>query len=242
MKMSVWSLACRQAHFSDITVKTISQFYPQDGGESQLASKLRHCHPLLCGLTMLWRCCLGGRKGIRPVKTEWLGAGVVICLERGADLQMAQLIPLPLTVSCFSKIQVGFTFLVLADPGSPGQRAVKRVCVCHPMYKAYVESGSPEDSSGKGRSLAFTIASCWTTSRVAGALCVQVSWSQHNDKLTPRRSWWCSSWTARLASSCSRRWITASGGAKQLQTSSGVLAGGPLWQVAQLGRALIWPS
>jgi len=41
---------------------------------------------------------------------------------------MAQLMPLPLTVSCFSKIQIGFTFLVLAHPGSPGQRAVKRVC------------------------------------------------------------------------------------------------------------------
>ena len=40
---------------------------------------------------------------------------------------MAQLMPLPLTVSCFSKIQIGFTFLVPADPGSPGQRAVKRV-------------------------------------------------------------------------------------------------------------------
>ena len=62
--------------------------------------------------------------------TEWWGAGVVICLERGADLHMAQLMPLPLTVSCFSKIQIGFTFLVLAHPGSPGQRAVKRVCVC----------------------------------------------------------------------------------------------------------------
>ena len=55
---------------------------------------------------------------------------MVICLERGADLHMAQQIPLPLTVSCFSKIQIGFTFLVPAHPGSPGQRAVKRVCVC----------------------------------------------------------------------------------------------------------------
>ena len=43
---------------------------------------------------------------------------------------MAQLIPLPLTVSCSSEIQIGFTFLVPADLGSPGQRAVKRVCVC----------------------------------------------------------------------------------------------------------------
>jgi len=56
--------------------------------------------------------------------------GVVICLERGADLHMAQLMPLPLTVSFFSKIKIGFTFLVPAHPGSPGQRAVKRACVC----------------------------------------------------------------------------------------------------------------
>jgi len=45
-------------------------------------------------------------------------------------LHMAQLMPLPLTVSCFSKIQIGFTFLVLAYLGSPGKRAVKRMCVC----------------------------------------------------------------------------------------------------------------
>jgi len=52
------------------------------------------------------------------VLTEWWGAGVVICLERGA------------VVSCFSKIQICFTFLVPAHLGSPGKRAVKRVCVC----------------------------------------------------------------------------------------------------------------
>ena len=57
------------------------------------------------------------------------GADVVICLERGADWHMAQLVPSPLTVSCFSKIQIGFSFLVLAHPGSPGQRAIKQVCV-----------------------------------------------------------------------------------------------------------------
>jgi len=49
------------------------------------------------------------------------------CLERGADLHMAQLMPLPLTVSCFSKIQIGFTFLVPAYLGSPGKRAIKPV-------------------------------------------------------------------------------------------------------------------
>ena len=55
---------------------------------------------------------------------------MVICLEQGADLHMAQLMLLPLTVFCFSKIQIGFTFLVAADLGTPGKRAVKRVCVC----------------------------------------------------------------------------------------------------------------
>ena len=63
-------------------------------------------------------------------KTEWWGAGVVICLERGAELHVAQLMPLPLTVSWFSKIQIRFTFLIPAHLGSPGKRAVKRVSVC----------------------------------------------------------------------------------------------------------------
>jgi len=63
-------------------------------------------------------------------KTEWWGAGVDIFLEQGANLHMAQLMPLPLTVSCYSKIQIAFTFLVPAHPGSPGQRAVKSVSVC----------------------------------------------------------------------------------------------------------------
>jgi len=80
--------------------------------------------------SVLWRCWLGGRKGIRPVK-KW----VVRCWRgylSGARCRLAyaQLMPLPPTVSCFSKIQIGFTFLVLAHPGSPEKRAVKRVCVC----------------------------------------------------------------------------------------------------------------
>ena len=56
---------------------------------------------------------------------------------------MAQLMPLPLTVSCFSKIQIGFTFLVPAHLGSPGKRAVKRVCVIRIVnYKAKFDSVS----------------------------------------------------------------------------------------------------
>ena len=99
--------------------------------------------------SVLWRCWLGGRKGIQPVKTEWWGAGVVICLERGADLHMAQLMPLLLTVSCFSKIQIGFAFLIPAHPGSPGEGSVQRVCVCacmrvhvHPLRRPSTSSSS----------------------------------------------------------------------------------------------------
>ena len=82
---------------------------------------------------------LVGRQEGHPAceKAEWWGAGMVICLERGADLHMAQLMPLLLTVSCFSKIQIGFTFLLPAHLGSPGQRAVKRVCVCVLFYLCY---------------------------------------------------------------------------------------------------------
>ena len=74
---------------------------------------------------------LVGRQEGHPAckKTERWGAGMVIGLQRGADLHMVQLIPLPLTVSCFSKIQIGFTFLVPAHLGSPGKRGVKRVSV-----------------------------------------------------------------------------------------------------------------
>jgi len=55
---------------------------------------------------------------------------MVICLKQGTDLHMVQLMPLPLTVSHFTKIQIGFTFLAPAYLGSPGKRAVKRVCMC----------------------------------------------------------------------------------------------------------------
>ena len=75
---------------------------------------------------------LVGRQEGHPAckKTDWWGFGMVNCLELSADLHMAQQMLLPLTVSCFSIILIGFTFLVPADPGSPRKRAVKRVCVC----------------------------------------------------------------------------------------------------------------
>ena len=49
----------------------------------------------------------------------------------------AQLMPLPLTVSCFSKIQIGFTFLVPAHLGSPGKGPLNR-CVYYAHYQVFV--------------------------------------------------------------------------------------------------------
>jgi len=91
--------------------------------------------------SVLWHCWLGGKKGIRPVKTEWWDVGMVIRQQLGAYLHMAQLMPLPLTVSCFSKIQIGFAFLVPAHLGSPGKRAVKRVCVIHQLRSSQLFLG-----------------------------------------------------------------------------------------------------
>jgi len=68
---------------------------------------------------------VGRQEGHPACKKQWWGTGVVICLERGADLHMAQLMPLPITVSCSSKIHIGFTFLVPVYPGCPGKEAVK---------------------------------------------------------------------------------------------------------------------
>ena len=72
---------------------------------------------------------------------ECWGTGMVICLDRDADLHMAQLMPLPLTVSCFSKIQIGFTFLVPAHPGIvPEKGPLNGMCkwyVCITVYSKY---------------------------------------------------------------------------------------------------------
>ena len=124
------------------------------------------------------------------LKTEWWGAGMVICLEWGADLHMAQLMPLPLTVSCFSKIQIGFTFLVPAHWGSPGQRAVKRVCVC---LTAAFNCRILHDTS-----LMSTVLPClWPVRPVLATSC-------------SRGRCWCSCATWRPTSDCRRSVVAGS--------------------------------
>jgi len=77
---------------------------------------------------------------------------------------MAQLMPLPPTVSCFSKIQIGFTFLGPAHPGSPGQRAVERVSLLYYL----VLNGGAKRGPNRGGSSSFQNGVC---SQKAGFLC-----------------------------------------------------------------------
>ena len=66
---------------------------------------------------------------------------MVICLERGADLHTAQLMPLPLTVSCFSKIQIGFTFLVPAQISSPGKGPLNGYVLVNLLFSVCFATG-----------------------------------------------------------------------------------------------------
>jgi len=77
--------------------------------------------------SVLWPCWLSGRKGIRPVKKlEWWDAGVIICLVQDADLHMAQLMPLPLTIFCSSKSRFVLpSWFYLSVASSPGWSQTK---------------------------------------------------------------------------------------------------------------------
>ena len=83
---------------------------------------------------------VGRQEGHPACKILSVGCWRGCLLQQGADLHTAQLMPLPLTISCFSKIQIGFTFLLPAHPGSPGQKAVKHVCVRVMLSTNYTES------------------------------------------------------------------------------------------------------
>jgi len=101
-----------------------------------------HCWCLQCFDAVGWAA------GRHPACTK-LSGGVLAWLsvwKRVVNLHMAQLMPLPPTVSCFSKIQIGFTFLVPAHQGSPRKRDVKWVCACmcvRVQWEGYWTDGHP---------------------------------------------------------------------------------------------------
>jgi len=81
---------------------------------------------------------LGGRKGIRPVKKQCGGVLAWLYVWSDVQMHMAQLMPLPLTIYCSSKIQIGFTLLVPAHPGCHGKEAVKWLLLLLLLHTAVV--------------------------------------------------------------------------------------------------------
>ena len=81
-------------------------------------------------------------------KYQRWGAGVVICLERGADLHMAQLMPLPLTVSCFSKSRLILPFWYRLTWVVPDKRCVcVRACTCASKYQYLLQEQSDQQAA-----------------------------------------------------------------------------------------------
>ena len=94
--------------------------------------------------SVLWCCCLGGRKGIQPVK-NWVVGCWCGYLGWGADLHVAQLMPLPLTISCSCKSRLvlpswflPFWYLLTRVVPDKFQKSSKTVvCVCMPAPPSY---------------------------------------------------------------------------------------------------------
>ena len=86
--------------------------------------------------TVLWRCWLGGRNGNWPLKTEWWGAGMVICLEQDADLHMAQLMPLPLASV---KFRLVLPFWYQLTQVVPDKGPLNGCCCCCRCYCCWTE-------------------------------------------------------------------------------------------------------
>ena len=119
--------------------------------------------------------------------------------------------PLPLTVSCFSKIHIGFTFLVPAHPGGPGSRAVKRVFV-RPFVTCSTSSGADEWLTL--RYLTWRRRAGWTTARQSAVLSGIGDWVWRRSRCevavlrwTARTtsSWSCSRWDQHDATTNDRR-------------------------------------
>jgi len=119
----IFSNAAVQQHYEvygcGISIINVRYYHKLPKNTSSFSALYETC--VFSALTLL----VGRQEGHPACKKQWWGTGVVICLERGAGLHMAQLMPPPLTVCCSSKIQIGFTFLITAYPGCPGKEVVK---------------------------------------------------------------------------------------------------------------------
>ena len=121
------------------------------------------------------------RKSIWPVEIEWWSVGVVICLERGADLHMVQLMPLPSQnpiISCLILIQTGLIFLVLAYPGCPGIEAIKWVVLPPVLWRCWLggRKGIRPVKKLSGGVLAWL--SVWSEVHTCWCHCLLLQWNQ----------------------------------------------------------------
>jgi len=92
------------------------------------------CHVVFSFPSVLLCYWLGGRKGIRSVKSDWWGSGVLICLVQGADLHMAQLMPLPIIVFCSSKSRLVLPFWYWFTLVVPGKAPLNGCCCCYVVF------------------------------------------------------------------------------------------------------------
>jgi len=97
---------------------------------------------------------VGRQEGHPACKKWWWGVGMVICLERGADLHMAQLMPLPLTVSCFSKVQIGLPFWYWLTWAVP-EKGPLNGCVCIIVKRNFCVTEQREKASSKSSQLVY---------------------------------------------------------------------------------------
>ena len=124
---------------------------------------------------------------------------MVICLVQGADLHIAQLMPLPLTVSCFSKIQIGFTFLVPPYLGSPGKGPLNGcVCVCSAAQKAVKQTWTEhQDEELKTLFKEFFQLPQDSAAELGPLVCFLILITSDNDDVIVSQAlecvaWWCS--------------------------------------------------
>ena len=107
---------------------------------------------------------LVGRQEGHPASKK-LSGGVLAWLSVWSKVQTCQLMPLPLTVSCFSKIQIGFTFLISAHLGSPGKKPLNGcVCLCVCEWCAQVHLRRYRDSvddTVENSNVFSLIQKCW---------------------------------------------------------------------------------
>ena len=128
---------------------------------------------------------VGRQEGHLACKKQWWGTGVVVCLERGADLHMAQLMPLPLTVSCSSKIQVGLPFWHRLTQVVLEKRPLNGCCCCRFRFHDYCRISHHNLITKYGEKIPQIHLGMPLSSGISNITHCQFSCSHHHNFITP---------------------------------------------------------